>query len=241
MPAVPVIGAGASLVGGLINRRKGANQSQTSEGSFNRTDTQNLAFDPTALGMYQGLQPQIAGTLGDFMSDPWNAGYFQKALTRVNEGIGARAQTSIRNLMSPTLGVMGQSGGGVGTGTIANPNAFMASQLSRIGRSASREKAEALTSLLLGAQGLRFNAANAAMGYRPLQTGSTSTSQGTQQQRGTTNSAQGSWLGDILEAGGTIGGGIGAAMGPRFGPSGIFNPSLPPNFGTIRRAPWDLY
>lgn len=213
MPAVPIIGAGASLVGGLINRRKGANQSQTSEGSFNRTDTQNLAFDPTALGAYQGLQPQIAGTLGDFMSDPWNAGYFQKALTRVNEGIGARAQTSIRNLMSPTLGVMGQSGGGVGTGTIANPNAFMASQLSRIGRSASREKAEALTSLLLGAQGLRFNAANAAMGYRPLQTGSTTTSQGTERRSGTTNSSQGSWLGDILGTGGAILGGLGGGGG----------------------------
>lgn len=181
LPAI--IGAGASIGGGLLNRRAG-DQRKTGE---------QYQFDPAALGAYQGLQPQIASNLADIMQDPWKAGYFQKAYERASEQAGAHAQQGIQSLFNPALGVMGGAGG-AGTGAVANPSAFIASELGRIQRGASRERGDALTNLLLGAQGLRQSAIGQALSYRPLQTGGT----------GTTRDTKGSIWGDLLGGAGNL-------------------------------------
>lgn len=201
MPAiVPAIGLGSSIAGGLINRRKGSGGSSTSQSTSTRNDLFN--FDPAALEAYQGLQPQAAAALGDFMSNPWQSGFFQQALTRSGEETGRRADAARRNFMNPAL-VGGVSGGGVQTGSLANPSGFFAAMMGDVERGASRERADSLVNLLLGSADLRQRASQQAMSYRPLQTGASST--GTSRSSGTTNTnTGGSLLGDLLGVGGNI-------------------------------------
>lgn len=229
-----LIGAGLGIGGGLLNRRKRGQS--TSSSTSNSTATQTNAYDPFGLSAYQGLQPQVASTLSDFMSDPWKAGWFQNAMTKASEATGQRAGLANQNLFNQAL-LGTRSGGDVATGAISNPNAFFASEQARIGRQASRERADTLTNLLLDSQGLRMGAANAAAAYRPLQTGATTTSSGTQS--GTQQQGGGSFWGDILGLGGNVLMGLPGMMGgPTWGASGVQMPGLPPGFGTLPRIGW---
>lgn len=201
MGLMTALGIGSAVAGGLLNRNKGKKTSES--GSSQSTATQNTTFDPTGLSTYQGLQPQVGSTLSDFMSNPWESGWFQQALNRSSEGTGARTQAQIQNLFNPAMGLAGASGGGVDAGYLSNPNAFMADQLGRISRGASRERANTLSNLLLGSAGLRMNAANTAAGYRPLATGQTGTE--SRAYSGSTQAGQGgSLLGDLFGLGGNI-------------------------------------
>lgn len=198
MPAVPIIGMGASLAGGLLNKKKGGQQTTTNQ------------FDPAGMAAYQGLQGPGANVLQDYMKDPWTAGFFQNQMARTNESAGLRAQSALSNLYNAAGGVSGVSGGGVATGAMANPNAWLASQVGAIGRGTSREKAESLSNLLINAESLRRGAAGAALAYRPLQTGQTTTT------------PQGSMLGNILGMGGN------ALMSSPWGGGSKASPSASP-------------
>ena len=228
----PFIGPALGAAGSLLNRRKGANENrQTTQ---NERTSQNEAFnqsnmfqfDPGSMEQYGRLQAPAVDTLLSYLADPAKSGFFNRSLVRANEGIGQRAGVATGNLLNPALGVGGVSGGGVATGTIANPNAFMASQLSQIGRGASRERADASTNLLLGAEQLRQNAMGQALGYRPLQTGTNT--EGTRNVTGTrdvtgnvaANATQGSIWGDLLGAGGLLASSaFGGQRSPLLGPS----------------------
>ena len=154
---------------------------KTSETESSSRRNDQYQFDPTALSTYQGLQPQIGKTLGDFMAHPWESGYFQKALTRASEGTGQRANVLRSNLLNPAL---------MAQGSVSNPNAFLLSQNNAIGRGASRERSDALTNLLMGSANLRMQAAQQAAGYQPLQTGATSEASGKSK---TTEKTGGGW------------------------------------------------
>ncbi len=182
MPAaVPLIGAGASLVGGLLNKKKGTSESTTAQ------------FDPQSMDTFHQLNGQGAGVMEDYMKDPWNAGFFNNQLQQSNRAIADRAQASKFNLFNAANGVGGVSGGGVATGAVTNPNAFMASQMNALGRNTSHEKGDAMNSLLIGAENLRRGAAGAALSYKPLQIGSNVNQQG-----------GGSMLGNILGTAGNV-------------------------------------
>lgn len=205
MPAVPIIGMGASLVGGLLNKKKGAQQ--------NTQSSEQIQFDPASMQRYQDLQNTGSGVLQDYMKDPWNAGFFNNQMARANEGVGQRAQTAIGNLTNAAMGL--------GGGAVSNPNAFLASQMNAIGRNASRERADSFSNLLINAENLRRGAAGAALSYQPLRTGTTGT-QSTQQ-------PQGSMLGNILGAGGDLLTGFGGGGGGYHSSGGWNNGVFDPN------------
>jgi len=191
MPAVPIIAAGASIAGGLLNKKKGKGSTSQESGK----QSEQYQFDPTAFSEYQGLQPQVAKTFSDFMARPWESGFFQNALTQTSEATGQRANVMRSNLLNPAL---------MAQGSVSNPSAFLLSQNNAIGRNASRERADSLTNLLLGSANLRFNAAQQAGAYRPLQIGATSN----YTKGGSTNESSGSWPGNLLGAAGGILGGL---------------------------------
>lgn len=180
-------------------------------------------FDPFGLQTYQGLQPQIGSTLSEFMSNPWQAGYFQNALTRASESTGARTNTALQNLLANTR-----------DGGLGNTNAFLLSQRGKIARGASRERADNLTNLLLGAQGLRQSALNQAMGYNPLELGQSSDSKMNSSSTAVEKTGGlGTWLPQLVGSlggaflggmGGRVGGG-GAGAGGGFARAGNFAPA----------------
>lgn len=176
----PFIGPALGIGGSLLNRGAGDKTSQM--------------YDPYTMEVMRQLTGQGASVLGDYMKDPWAAGFFQNQLARASEATGARAANAYRNLLNPALGVYGATGR-ADTGAISNPSAFLASEMNRIARGASRERADTLSTLLSSAENLRRGAAGAALGYRPLPTGTTQKS--------------GSLLGNILGGAGTILGSIG--------------------------------
>src|SRR5258708_38589304 len=69
---------------------------------------------------------------------------------------------------------------------------MLGAQLARAGRADMGRQSDTFNNLLLGANQLRMGAAQTAMGYRPLQTGSTTTQQ---------QSGLGTWLPQVAAAG----------------------------------------
>lgn len=171
-----ILGAGAGIAGNILNRNAG-NQSTST-------------YDPYTMELMRQLSGQGASVLSDYMKDPWAAGFFNQQLAKSSEATGQRAQTLLGNILQPSLNA-----------DVSNPSAYRASQIGAIGRGASRERADSFASLLSAAENLRRGSAGAALGYRPLPTG--------------TREKSGSLLGNILGVGGNIlmggfGGGGGA-------------------------------
>lgn len=190
----------------------------TSNTSSNQSQqfAQNRAFDPAALGQYQNFQPQIAGVLGDYMSNPWQSGHFQQQLGRANEFIAQQGRTAQQALLGQTPG----GGGG----------AFRASELARLQRGTQRSQSNALTNLLLGSSQLRLGAAGQAQAYQPLETGQSGTSSGTSTSQGRevrSEGGLGTWLPQVagLALGALTGGmgGGGGMFGSLFGGGGAAN------------------
>lgn len=209
IPLLAGLGAASSLLGGLFGGKKKQTTETDQSSNYYGNSWQDILFNPEGLATYAGLQPTAGGVLMDLMQRPWESGYFQHALTKASEGIGQRAQSAYGNLLNPAL-----TGGG-GAGSIANPNAFMASQMNMIGRGASKERNDALVNLLLGSAQLRANAAQTAANYRPLQTGQVGHTSGASQghSTSTTTGSSGSLLSNLLSAGGNLGMLGGALLG----------------------------
>lgn len=187
-------------------------------------------FDPAALAVYQQLQPQIASTLGQYMADPWRAGYFQQALGRTQQQAAQAGRTQMQGLLS-MIGTPDRPGMAMG-----GIPAYMASELGRMQRGTQRAQSEALTNLLLGAGQQRLQATGMAQGYAPLQTGQTSTARGTEsgvttsEGQSTTEEYQKGglgWLGPLAMGGlGALAGGLGWIPGIEAGWGGALKGGL---------------
>lgn len=187
--AAPFIGTALGIGGSLLNKNKGQSATTQSSGSSNTTSTRE--FDPFTMELMRSLQGQGARVLGDYMQNPWAAGFFNQQQSRASEGTGQRAEVMRRNLLNPAF---------MAAGGASNPSAFMASQQAAIGRNASRERADSFVDLLGQAENLRRGAAGGALAYQPLQTGASGTSQ--EQQTSTESAKKGSIWGDLLSLGG---------------------------------------
>ena len=151
-----VLGAGGGIAGRSAQAAAGRS---TSTGSGTSTNI----FAPGGIDIYNRLQPQGVGVLEDYMRDPFTAGYFGRQQQRLNETIGQQGRTAEAGLMSQ-LGQMGPVG-------VNNMSPFLASELGRINRSTQRSQATGLTDLLGQSEQLRRGAAQEALNYHPLQTG----------------------------------------------------------------------
>lgn len=149
-------------------------------GTKSTTSTTNQ-YNTQSNNAYNALAPAGANQLGSEISSPYNNNVIngQRAIAapaNYAANIGTRAT------LSNNLGALGTSGG-TGYSNYAG---------NTVGRFGSATVAQTGNSLLMGAASNRNQALGSAMGFRPLQTGGTST----QQITGT-----GTWLPTVLGAG----------------------------------------
>jgi len=206
--------------------------------STQNKQTSTGQFDPTSMGVYQGLQSQFGNAISSEINNPYGNMAFntQLGMMRQQQGASGASQNQATLQRMQAMGVNPQS-------------AFFQSQMGKNQRQQMASTGQGYNNLLLQAQQLRQSAIGQAGSYRPLQTGSTQV----QQQSGV-----GSWLPQVLGgalgiAGGAMtggmssmfGGGGGGGMGafsmgggqnPSYGGSDYFNGGMngaAPGAGTL--------
>ena len=192
----PLLGAGASVAGGLLNKR--AKSTDTSSGTSSSTSNINnstqFQFDPTGMDAYNQLTPMGTSTITDYLTDPLKATYFNNQLAGSNRLLGGLAVRHKQNI--------GLNMAALGAAPDPMRQAQMAGQ---IGRSTSALQADSFLKLLMQAEAMRRGAATTALNYNPLQTGSnmtgTTTTNGTTSNTSQTNPGTSIW-GDLLSLGG---------------------------------------
>jgi len=150
--------------------------------STTRKDTTTNQYNAGSMAQYNAFQPQIGAGLTDYAQDPMKATYFNQQLQNMNRYNAGVSNTANQQLM------MNQRS----TGNMANPNAFMASQLARNQRASNARGAQGFNQLLMNANQVRMGALNQMQGYKPLQIGQTSTQ---------STGGLGTWLSPLISAG----------------------------------------
>lgn len=145
------------------------------------TDTSNK-YDPTSMNAFNTMTPQMQSNLSEFMKDPTQQAGFNLALAQQMKGVQTTGQRTVNNLFA------NMKAGGFGGG---NMNAYQGSMLGMAGRQNSANASNAFTQNYLGFKQNQFQATGMAEGYKPLQTGSTTTE---------TTSGLGTWLPQVAGA-----------------------------------------
>jgi hypothetical protein len=138
------------------------------------------------MSTYNALQGPASSLLNSNISSPYNNTGFNTRMamgTQTNAGLGASAGASTRQANT----ALGTTGGG----------AFTNYQNAAQGRANAANQGRMANNLILGAAQNRNTSLNAAMNYRPLQTG------GTQVQQ---TSGLGTWLPQVIGAGLSVAG-----------------------------------
>jgi hypothetical protein len=125
------------------------------------------------MSAYNSLMPQMQHVLSSTMADPWHSTAFQANLAQLNKNAQMAGNRMNANALNNYTG--------------NNQSGFLASQMAKNQRAASGMVQQGYTSLLNNALNSRMGAAGMAANFRPLQTGSQST---TVQQ----TSGLGTWL-----------------------------------------------
>ncbi len=148
---------------------------------------QKIDYNKPSMGVYEGLQPQLASyykqILGPIADSPW----FRAALSMGNRQATQLGQRGVRNVMG-NFAASGMSGAGM--------PGFLAANLGRAGRATSGLQANAFWNAYLGAAQQQAQGAQGAQAYSPLQMGQTTTQ---------TKSGLGTWLPQTLGAVASIG------------------------------------
>lgn len=178
-----------------------------------QNQTQAATFDPASLNAYHSLLAPAQSALTDYMQNPLQSTAFDQRNQLANQNAFALASRNKSNILANS-----------GTFASGNMPAYLQSALGRNSRALSATQSNSFLQNLLYADQTRQSATNSALGFRPLQTGGTSsgTMSGTQTQQ---TSGLGTWLPQLVGAGlgiaGTLaGGGIGKAAGAT---SGLFS------------------
>lgn len=193
--------------------------------STKTTDTNNINYDPGAMGVYSGLQPSIGGTLNQFMQNPLTSTFFNQRVGMGANQINAMGATQMQNLLSNFR----TSGMG---GNTTNP--FLQSMIARQGRATSGLLSNNFMNQLFNANQMQLGATGMAQAYNPLMTGSKSTQQ---------QSGLGTWLPQLLGTlggaamGGLTGGMGGSVMGSLMSPGGSFGSATPPSLSSVGAFP----
>jgi hypothetical protein len=198
--------------------------------------SQSIQYDPASFQAYKGLQPLVANLLKEYMKDPLQATYFNQLIQQSNQQAGRLGQSMNQNLFQNQL-----AGGFSGNAQNAMQQSILASNQ----RAVSAFKQGSFTNSLLYAQQARERARRDAQSFRPLQTG-TKTSSVQSGSGTTTTSGLGTWLPQV--AGAAIGaaanyatGGASGAVGGGFTGTGQMtsNPaSWPGGFGGQPAPPY---
>lgn len=162
------------------------------------TQTQSNTYNPQSMNAFNSLQAPVSSTLLGYMQNPLQSGFFNARLQQSTNAANQLGQQNANALMQ-NLAASGFGGG--------NLNAFNQSMLAQNARATSANKAQGFIQNLLGQSQLQMQAAQGAMGYKPLQTG------GTMQSTQTTGGL-GTWLPQL------VGAGLGAMTGNPFGALG---------------------
>lgn len=164
--------------------------------STKTTTTQTPSFAPAGMGTYNALQPQIGSSLGYYMgTSPMQTPFFQAAFGAGTKQAGQLGAGNVGNIM--------QNAAAGGWGGRLQP--FQQNLLQTAGMQNSALRQQAFWNALQQATGLQMQATGLASGYRPLETGMTTTQQ---------KSGLGTWLPQIASLG------LGALTGGLFGGGG---------------------
>jgi hypothetical protein len=176
----------------------------TSSQQQSQTSNRRNVFDPTSMGVYQQLQPQIQQGL----TNPFQSDFYNQLFSMFHRGASEAARGANQTQMTGLLGSM--------RGLAENDPARIAN-MARAGRAGSRNLANAF----FGSQGQAYGGTQEnlrlMMGYSPLLLGEDASAQGTmtgeQTQR---QSGLGTWLTPLLGAAiGGFTGGLGGGVGSR--------------------------
>lgn len=181
--------------------------------STKTTDTNNLSYNPGALGQYNQLQPQIGSTLSNFMQNPLTSSFFNQRIGMGQNQISKQAASGMQGLLS-NFRASGMSGG--------TTSPFMQSMISRQGRATSGAMSSNFLGQLTNANQMQLGATGMAQGYQPLLQGSTSTQ---------TTGGLGTWLPQLIGAAGSaaLGAATGGASGGLSMPGGKFGSAVAPS------------
>ena len=194
--------------------------------------TSTLAFDPTSMSTYQGLQGQLGSMVSSYLSNPFSNPFFQTQSQMGTNQANSLGQTGISNA-TRNWNMSGLS--------TTNP-AFL-EMLQNQGRANTNLRANlGFLNPVQNAFTAQQNAAGLASQYRPLQTGGTQTQ---------TQSGLGTWLPQLVGAGlgiagGAITGGLGgAATSAGLGASnlltGTFQNAQSPGMAGLNMSPTGTY
>lgn len=193
--------------------------------STKNVTTSALAFDPTSMGTYQGLQGGLGSAISSYMTNPFSNPFFQ---TQQQMG------TNQANLLGGTnLSNIARNWTASGMGGSQSP--AMLEMMNNQMRANSGMRAQlGFLNPMQNAFTAQQNAMGLASQYRPLQTGGTQTQ---------TQSGVGSWLPQLAGAalgmaGGALTGGMstaltGTAGAMRAATSPMQSPFLSPQFGSM--------
>ncbi len=132
--------------------------------STKKTTTDAATYDPQSMGYYQGFQNPLMQGLQQNMSDPWTAMAGNTQLAQGNRQVFGQGQ----QYQQETAQSMLRRG--------INPSSpLFAAQMGRASMAASRGQNSMYNNLLLTAGNLQQGSTEAAMQYRPLQTGTSTT------------------------------------------------------------------
>ena len=192
--------------------------------STTNKQTQTNAYDPTSMGVFQGMQGGLGSAISGYMNNPFSNPFFQQQQQMGNQQANLQGQTGMSNIVR-SMGMSGMGGSN-------NPAAMEMMQNQARANSGMRAQ--------LGFQNPMQNAFTAQQGamgmagqYRPLQTGGTQTQ---------TQSGLGTWLPQLLGAGlgmatgglsKMFGAGASAAGGAMSGTMGAMNAAMSPMQGGI--------
>jgi hypothetical protein len=146
-----------------------------------QTDTTNK-YNPASMNAFNSLQPGIQAGLQEFSGDPLQQKGFNLQLQQGQNLINAVGLRNKSQLMS------NMTAGGFTGGTPG----FLQSSLGRVARSQSNQSGVNFINTYLGARQQQLQSIGMSMGYKPLQTGQSTTE---------TTSGLGTWLPQVIGAG----------------------------------------
>lgn len=155
-------------------------------------------YAPAGMGAYNQMTPQAAANMMQFMQNPLASSFFQSNLGMAQKNNAQQGSSQMQMLLNNMKGL--------GSGASNSP--FFQSQVAQQGRAQSGQMQNSFMGLLNNANQMRMGATQGALGYSPLQTGSTQTVSGT-----------GTWLPQLA----------GAALGAASGMGGGGIPGMPMN------------
>ena len=177
-----------------------------------QTQTQNQSssfqnqYNPASLSTYNALLPGWQSNMQQYMTNPLQSTFFNQRQQLSNMNNQQMNQTANSNVL--------QRANRLASG---DTSAFINSQLNQNSRALSANNANSFLGNLMYSSGVQQQATNAAMNYRPLQTGGSSKGSMTGTMHGSqveTTGGLGTWLPQLAGAAiGGLTGGLGGLVG----------------------------